>query len=105
MEDDKLTELKSLNPGRELVVYRSVAGEAVFKIPNGAEFDAYRTRHGNDRAKFAEAGKSLLATCRVFPSAADFIALLDRRPMLLEKWVDKLTDAAGGDEVIEVKKV
>jgi hypothetical protein len=25
--------------------------------------------------------------------------------MLLEKWVDKLTDAAGGDEVIEVKKV
>lgn len=104
MEAEKLDELKAANPGRELVVYTSKAGEVVFKVPNGVEFDAYRTRHGNDKAKFAEAGKGLLATCRVWPEPKEFIALLDRRPMLLEKWVDKLTDAAGGDEEIEVKK-
>jgi hypothetical protein len=100
-----LAELEAKNPGRELVVYNAKAGLAIFKVPNGPEIDAWRTRHGGEKAKFPEANKALLATCRVHPEAVEFQSMLMRRPFLLEKWIDSLTDAAGADEVIEVKKV
>ena len=109
MEDEelkqKVAELEGANPGRELVVYNSKAGLAIFKVPNGVEIDAWRARHGGEKAKFPEANKTLLATCRVYPEPLEFKVLLDRRPFLLEKWIDALTDAAGADEEIEVKKV
>ena len=109
MEDEelkaKLAELQGQNPGRELVAYESKSGLVIFKVPNGVEIDAWRARHAGERRNFPEANKSLVATCRVYPDAAAMQALLNLRPMLLEKWADKLTDAAGADEVVEVKKV
>jgi len=107
MDEAKLKQLKAdaANSGRELVAFKSKTAEVVFRVPNGVEMDAYRTRHGSDRAKIPEANKGLLATCLAYPDSETFQQILNERPLLLEKWSDKLTDAAGADEVIEVKKL
>lgn len=97
----KVAEIQAANPDREIVTFESEYAWAAFKIPNGTEYDRYRALV---RSNISEANKTLLANCLAWPEKERFAEILDRRPHLVEKWADKLTDAAGAEEVIEVKK-
>lgn len=107
MEPAKIAEIKAqpANAGRELLLLTSKSAEVVFRVPGGVEMDAYRARHAGDRSKTTEANRSLLGTCLAFPDTATLQEILDRRPLLLEKWSDKLLDAGGGEEEVEAKKL
>jgi len=69
-----------------------------------AEMDAYRARQNNPQQR-PKAMESMVRTCLIFPDRDAFQAVVEQKPLLIEKWADKLADAAGADEEVEVKNL
>lgn len=95
---------KQKNPNVELLQLTSSSGEFVFKVPTSTELGPFRKRI-SDKDQRSGALEMLVRTCLVYPDRAGFDAAVTKRPMLIEKWGDALTDAAGGAEDVEVKKL
>ncbi len=104
MTDEQIAELKSANPGRELVSLSSQAAEVVAKVPSLAEMGELRNRVG-DKAKSGGAMEWLVRSCIVYPAREQLNELLARKPVLIEKWYQKLEAEAGASEEVEVKKL
>lgn len=102
--DEAVAAAKAQYPGAELLQLGSASGQFVFRVPTSTELGPFRKRI-SDRDQRAGALENLVRTCLVYPDRAGFDAAVLKRPMLIEKWGDELTDAAGGAEDIEVKKL
>lgn len=95
---------RASKPELDLRLYSSESGEVVLRVPGHAELSVMRKRSG-DPTQRAAALENLVRTCLVYPSREKFNAIVDQRPMLTDKWAEKLVDAAGAAEVVEEKKL
>lgn len=104
MTEETIAELKLANPGRELVMLSSSAAEVVAKVPSLVEMGELRNRI-SDKAKSGNAMEWLVRSCIVYPPREQLNELLTRKPVLIEKWYQKLEAEAGASEEVEVKKL
>jgi hypothetical protein len=95
---------KQNNPDVELLQLSSASGDVVLRVPAAAEVAVFRKRI-MDKETRSSAIENLVRTCLVFPAREAFNALVQKRPFLIEKYGEKLTDAAGDSEEVEVKKL
>lgn len=88
-------------PGREVVVLTSAAARVTAKVPSPVEMREFRRRnHAGEREVVI--ADWLTRSCVVEPDAAGLNAILDRKPLLTEKWFVALVNAGGAAEEIAV---
>lgn len=88
--------------GRTMLTLSSVSAPRVTaKVPSQVEMREFRRRNqgGEREAVIAE---WLARTCIVEPDADGLNAILDRKPLLIEKWFVELVNAGGAAEKVEV---
>lgn len=102
--DEAVAAARVKKPDVELLELSSGSGTLVFRVPGSAEANAFRQR-SNDKVQRSGAAEALLRTCLVFPDADTFTQLVEKKPFLIEKWSDKLTDEAGVAETVVAKKL
>jgi hypothetical protein len=100
--DQVVQELKAKEPDRRFVVLSSKSAEAVFRVPSMKEMGPFRIK-AQDKDQRGAATEWLVRTCCAHPAGLELSAILNAKPMLLEKWAEKLVAEAGADEEVEVK--
>lgn len=101
LTEEQIAELKSHH--KELIAFEVNGQPLVFRKPKRLEFDQWF-----DKRSESNAGLSLARQCLVFPTAQEFMAVLEERPGVLmcrEGIVDSITDLAGADGGITAKKL
>jgi hypothetical protein len=87
--------------GRSLVKLGSPAGRVVAKVPSPLEMREFRRRNHAGESETALA-EWLARSCVVEPDSNGLNAILDRKPLLVEKWFAALVNAGGAAEKIVV---
>lgn len=95
-------ELKKKEPGRRFVAFCSKSAEAIFRSPSPREMGPFRIK-AMDKDQRGAATEWLVRACCAYPAQAELNQLLESKPLLVEQWANKLVEAAGGDEEVEVK--
>jgi len=88
-------------PGREVVTLASASASVKAKVPGMTEMRELRRRNQADEREVVIA-EWLTRSCVVEPDTAGVNAILDRKPLLLEKWFQALLNAGGASEQVEV---
>lgn len=78
--------------------------QVIVRVPSQAEYQRFLD-HAAEKAKRTRAHETLTRSCVVYPEAAEFDRLLERRPGIATVVGDKLTELAGAVEHVEVKKL
>jgi|SRR5688572_1121941 len=87
----------------ELIQLEASAGEvAVFKAPRGAVWARFRVQAGDDKKRTVSV-ENLVRGCLVYPPEAEFDALVERRPGLIESFGVALVEHAGLTDRVEKK--
>lgn len=98
---EKVAELEAKH-GKVLHLRRE-AGEAVFRRPKRDEWRKFKADLGNDEGKHM-ASENLVIACAVWPERAQFEALLDDAPGLIDAFANGLTSWSGLGQAETVKK-
>jgi hypothetical protein len=104
MDDATIEELKAKYPDEDLHLLSGGGVEAIARAPRAKEANQFRDLLFNEKTR-PRAMERLVRACVVWPSAAELGKLLDQKPLLAEKWAEKLQELAGGEVEIEVKKL
>ena len=95
--------LKAKYPAADLILLTSQSAEVVAKIGK-AEVDMFRELISTASTK-ARAMERFVRACIVHPSQDELLAILNKKPGLIEKWGEELLDEAGAAEEVERKKL
>ncbi len=101
LTEEKIAELKSQH--KDLIAIEASGQQLVFRKPRRLEFDQWF-----DNRNVTSSGLSLAQQCLVFPSAQEFMTVLDSLPGILmcrSGIVDSITDLAGADGGASAKKL
>jgi hypothetical protein len=94
VEQKQIDELKSIH-GKDLVSVEYEGVECVFRKPKRQEYDRWLASSRDDSTV---AGRELVQSCVVYPSAVEALAHIDLYPALLAApggYVDSITELAG----------
>ncbi len=101
---EKIAELK-VTHGDKLALVTTPLGEIVFKRPSRAVYDKWSDDNSSGKSRSATA-RELAQNCLVYPTFAEFTAILDELPgLLLGEIADACTIHSGLVEKYEVKKL
>lgn len=103
MESTVIEALKAKYPGAELHLLVSKSAEVIAKVGK-SEVDMFRDLISQPGTK-GRAMERFVRACIVHPTSEEMLALLERKPALVEKWGDQLLGIAGADEEVEAKKL
>lgn len=95
-------ECRKKEPGRRFIALCSKSAEAVFRCPSQAELGPFRVKAA-DKDQRGAATEWLVRACCAWPAPAELNAILSAKPLLIEKWAEKLMLEAGAEEEVEVK--
>lgn len=76
----------------------------VVRAPTRAEYKRFRAESLDDKRR-ADAVENLCRSCVVWPDAAEFSRILDRKPALADIFGAKVLDAAGATAEAEAVKL
>lgn len=104
IETATIEAIKTAKPTRDLLLLTGGGYEAVAVVPQKAEMDLYRDLMFNDKTQ-ARAAERLVRACIAHPGLEEVGEMLNKKPMLAEKWAKKLIAEAGDAEEVEAKKL
>lgn len=101
-----LEALKQQHPGRHLIRLKSKSAEVIAKVPTSAEIGPLREKL-HDPKLIGSSTEWFVRACIVHPppNSPELNAILEPKPLLIEKWSKALQAAAGGDEEVEVENL
>jgi len=102
LTDDQIRELKAKH-GPKLAHFATELGDVVFRPPTRAEFERF-VDEGQTASK-AGAMTTLVRSCVVLPTPAEFEQMLDRQPAYVLKFAIKIQDLAGNKAQLEGKEL
>lgn len=103
-EPSKIEEVRQKHPGAELHLVRIAGEELVVRAPTAAAWERFTAKRGDPSTRFV-ACKQLIIDCAALPTGADLVAMLDRRPGLVDSISSKLAEIAGATQEAEAEKL
>lgn len=108
LADDELAALRSKHGLVALVSFKesefAPAAEVVVKKPPRGEYKRYRAMLFDD-AQRPEALETLARACAVYPDGPALEKMADDRPSMWERVGAKVTQLAGGEDDVSLKKL
>lgn len=96
--------LKQSNPTAELLGLAGAGFTVVAKSPAKKEMDLFRDVMFNEKTR-ARGMERLVRACILHPPMEEVTRIFDTKPGLVERWADKLLEAGGSNEEVQVKKL
>lgn len=108
LADDEIAQLRSKHGTVALVSFKeseyAPAAEVVVKMPPRGEYKRYRAMLFDDTQR-PEALETLARACTVFPDKEALSRMETDRPSMWERIGNRVTQLAGGDDDVSVKKL
>ena len=87
----------------EIVVVATKVGPCAFRVPRKKEYDRYKSTLFKEATRSA-APELLVKMCVVYPSAAEFEAMVDKAPAIVDTCVSPVLELAGMNSEADTKK-